>query len=1367
MEERRKDLPSLVFRWDVFLSFSGEDTRHNFTHCLYEELLQNNIRTFLKDESLEGGDDLAPSLSTAIEESAAYIAVISENYASSTWCLEELARILERKRRLLPVFYKVEPSDVRWQKGPFVKAFQNLEQRHGEEKVRRWRSAMEKTGDKKGWVSGTRNDNSHLIQDIIKQISCEVNNIPLDVAKHPVGIKFRVEEVMKLLDVKSNEVRAVGFQGMGGIGKTTLAKAVYNKIVAQFEHRSFISDIRETSSQHNGLVSLQKKLIHDLFNDKFHADEVSEGIIKIKERVNEKRVLIVLDDVDDASQLDALAGARDWFYNGSRIIITTRDKKALREPLVNDIYEMKELRSIESLELFSYHVFGRGKPADNFFHLSEQVVSLTGGLPLALEVFGASLFNKKKEKEWEEALEKLRSIQPGNLLEVLKISYNALDEEEKCVFLDIACLFVKLRMDRESAIDIFKGCGFNAELVIKNLTEKSLIRIRDGSTLWMHDQLRDMGQGIARQENHTDPSKHSRLWDRHHIMDVLTSGKGTGEIQGIILDFEEDHKKILESKRESKIRNKKHPIAYLKENFKNPFDFKAEEVKEVKLCTKMFQSMLNLRLLQINYVNFEGPFKHLPADLKWLQWKGCPLEALPSDLYPCKLAVIDLSESMIKQVWNQRLWKGQYRMAKDLQVLNLLGCVNLTATPDFSGHPKLEKLILERCLELKEVHKSVGDLSTLRLLNLKDCWSLEYLPTDISGLRKLETLILSSCLKLKQLPEDLSPLKSLTELLVDETAILKLPDSIFHLEKLERLSLRQCLSLKQLPNSTGELVSLRELRLDGSALEELPDSIGSLKNLEMLSLMRCKSITAIPDSIGNMTSLLELFLGGSAIRELPDFIGFLSNLKHLSLSRCQSLCKLPASIEGLVSVVELDLDFTPIRELPIQIGKLNMLEKLQMTECTSLTCLPVSFGYMSNLTTLVLENGIITELPESICLLEKLEVLRVKKCRQLRRLPESIGKLRNLRYLLMEETGVATLPEEFGRLSSLMVLKMAKSYPEQSQNSELTELTVLNSKDGPQKLLVLPISFSNLSFLRELDASSCKISWIPDDFEKLSSLETLNLGHNNLCSLPSSLSGLSVLEKLCLTHCTELKSLPLLPSSLIHLDVTNCTSLESISDLSNLEKLEELRLTNCNEVVDIPGLECLKSLKNLYMSGCRKCHPVIKRRFSKVALKHMCYLSFPGSEMPYWFVQDTHRFSSRKNCKIKDVIICVVISLDQQIQDDNRNKFSYIMDIQAKLLRDTTDGPLYTHTMKLLGVPKTDEDQVYMCKNLEKFKVLLQDGDEIQVTVRNPPLFNSLKLKKYGIHLVFEDDDSYDGDEESLDETHQSVSEKLAKFFSS
>lgn len=151
MDDDTSSTPSFRYRWDVFLSFRGEDTGHNFTESLYKELVGKGIRTFRDEEELERGEEIDPSLLEAIQDSAVAIAVISTNYASSRWCLEELARIVDCRKLILPVFYKVDPSDVRRQKGPFEKDFVKLVQRFGEDKVARWRGAMQKAGDISGW----------------------------------------------------------------------------------------------------------------------------------------------------------------------------------------------------------------------------------------------------------------------------------------------------------------------------------------------------------------------------------------------------------------------------------------------------------------------------------------------------------------------------------------------------------------------------------------------------------------------------------------------------------------------------------------------------------------------------------------------------------------------------------------------------------------------------------------------------------------------------------------------------------------------------------------------------------------------------------------------------------------------------------------------------------------------------------------------------------------------------------------------------------------------------------------------------------------------------------------------------------------
>ncbi|XP_034899197.1 uncharacterized protein [Populus alba] len=1374
---------ALRLHWDVFLSFRGEDTRYGFTKNLYDSLSKQDIRVFLDDSGMAQGDEIAPTLMEAIEDSALSIIILSPRYANSHWCLEELARICELRRLILPVFYQVDPSHVRRQKGPLEQDFMNHMERFGEEKVGKWREAMNKVGGISGFVYDTRSEDQ-LIRRLGNRVTTELRKTPVGIATYTVGLDSRVEDLKKRFIDKSNRVQVLGLYGMGGIGKTTLATALFNKLVGHFESRSFILNVKEISKEDGGLVKLQNKLLGDLSSNWPLVDNIDKGIDAIKRLVHEKRVLIVLDDVADVSQLNALAGNRSWFGEGSRVIVTTRNKDVLAEHLVNEFYEVRELGNPEALQLFSYHALRKDKPTAEYMDISNKIVSLTGRLPLALEVFGSTLFNARGLNRWEDALKKLQRRGPDDLQYVLRISYDELDEDGRHVFLDIACLFIKMGMKREEAIDILKGCGFSAETVITDLTSKCLIKIREDDELWMHDQLRDMGRQIVQHE-----SPCSRLWDRGEILSTLMHKKGTERVQGIVFDFEK--KKYTRTRRISWVRalNPCSALAYLIEKCKiflrqgqeggekkkytrtqwiswvralNPclalayliekckiFLRQGQEEGEMILDTEGFKSMVNLRLLQINHAKLQGKFKNFPAGLKWLQWKNCPMKNLPSDYAPHELAVLDLSESGIERVWG---WTSN-KVAKNLMVMDLHRCYNLVACPDLSGCKTLEKLNLQGCVRLTKVHKSVGNARTLLQLNLNDCSNLVEFPSDVSGLKALQNLNLSNCPKLKELPQEIGSMYSLKQLLVDETAISVLPESIFRLEKLEKLSLNGCQFIKRLPKHLGNLTSLKELSLNQSAVEELPDSVGSLSNLEKLSLMWCQSLTAIPESVGNLHLLTEVSINSSAIKELPLAIGSLPYLKILSAGGCRSLSKLPDSIGGLASISELELDETSISHLPEQIGGLKMIEKLYMRKCTSLRSLPESIGSMLSLTTLNLFGCNINELPESFGMLENLVMLRLHQCRKLQKLPVSIGKLKSLCHLLMEKTAVTVLPESFGKLSNLMILKMRKE--------------PLESPSTQEHLVVLPNSFFELSLLEELNARAWRISGkIPDDFEKLSSLEIVDLGHNNFSSLPSSLCGLSLLRELHLPHCEELESLPPLPSSLEEVDVSNCFALETMSDVSNLGSLTSLNMTNCEKVVDIPGIECLKSLKWLYMSNCKACSLTVKRRLSKVCLRNIRNLSMPGSKIPDWFSQEDVKFSERRNREIKAVIIGVVVSLDRQIPEQLRY-CPVVPDIQANLLDQ--NKPIFSTTLYLQGIPKTHEDQIHLCRysHFNPLVLMLKDGSEIQVRKRKPPVIEGVELKKCGIHLVYENEDDYGGNEESLDESQQSVSQKLANFFNS
>lgn len=162
-------------------------------------------------------------------------------------------------------------------------------------------------------------------------------------------------------------------------------------------------------------------------------------------------------------------------------------------------------------------------------------------------------------------------------------------------------------------------------------------------------------------------------------------------------------------------------------------------------------------------------------------------------------------------------------------------------------------------------------------------------------------------------------------------------------------------------------------------------------------------------------------------------------------------------------------------------------------------------------------------------------------------------------------------------------------------------------------------------------------------------------------------------------------------------------------------------------------------------------------------------MSVPGSEIPDWFVQEIPCVANRKNYSIKGIIIGVVFSLEQSNQDTFRDKLPGIVDILARITR--SDGSSYATVLDLRGVPNTDEDQLHFCRyaDFSELVKILKEGDKLQIETRERPYFNGLTLKKYGFHLVFENDNDFDeeDDEESLDEHQQSVSMKLVKFIGS
>ncbi|XP_043691768.1 disease resistance protein L6-like [Telopea speciosissima] len=533
--------PSSGWSHDVFLSFRGEDTRNTFTGHLYNALDDAGIHTFKDDERLRTGEEIGPELVSAIEQSRISIPIFSKNYASSKWCLKELAKMIECKKTMnqlvLPIFYDVDPSVVRNHTGSYAEALRVHNKRFHQTIIDEWKEALREVGDLKG-LELKKIANGHegtLVKLVVAEVSSKLRKDSQIVSDELVGIQSHVEKMMSLLNITSDNIKILGVRGLGGIGKTTIVKVIYNTISHHFEGCSFLANVRETSQHYWGLVNLQNQLVSNILKGaRLNITNVDEGINVIRERLCRKKVLIIVDDVDENFQLDALIRKRDWFGLGSRIIITTRNGHILANREVDEIYEPNEMDANQSLQLFSRHAFRRDQPPEDYLDLSKEIVQNTGGLPLALEVIGSSLFGMRK-LAWQDTLKMLQDdFLHDKVLEKLKISFDGLKDTEKDIFLDIACFFIE--MDKNIACFIWQQCNFRPEIGVEVLCQKSLIKIGENNELKMHDLLRDLGKEIIRQENLKVAGGRSRLWSHKEALDVLD--KHTIKLKGSVLTLE-------------------------------------------------------------------------------------------------------------------------------------------------------------------------------------------------------------------------------------------------------------------------------------------------------------------------------------------------------------------------------------------------------------------------------------------------------------------------------------------------------------------------------------------------------------------------------------------------------------------------------------------------------------------------------------------------------------------------------------------------------------------------------------------------------------------------------------------------------------
>ncbi|CAK8577206.1 unnamed protein product [Lathyrus sativus] len=811
--------------FDVFVSFRGQDTRFNFTDHLFAALESKGIVAFRDDNNLQEGESIGTKLLCAIEHSLIFVVVFSINYASSTWCLKELEKILQLSqlfgKQILPIFYDVDPSNVRHQKGSYAEAFSKHEQRfkHDSQMVQRWRVALNHVANLSGWDVRQKPHSAEIkkiVQKIINILDCKSSCVSKDL----VGMDSPMQELQKLLLLDSvHEVRVIGICGMGGIGKTTLATVLYDRISQQFGACCFIDDVTKIYRLHDGPLGAQKQILDQTLGQEHHQIcNHYNATNLIQRRLCRQKALIILDNVDHIEQLEKLAVHREWLGAGSRIIIISRDEHILKQYGVDAVYKVPLLDWTNSLQLFCQKAFKLDHILNSYKGLVNGILHYAKGLPLAIKVLGSFLYGRDVS-EWKSALTRLRDSPEKDIMDVLRLSFDGLRETEKEIFLHIACFFN--RHFGEYVKNVLNCCDLHADIGLRVLIDKSLVSIKD-EMIEMHNLLEELGRNIVEENTSKESRKWRMLWFEKQLYDVKLENMEKN-VEAIV--FYHDSYGVVEG-----------------------------------MDAAIFEDFSNLRLLIFEYVKVSGSLNHLSNKLRYIEWNYYPFMYLPSSFQPNQLVELILKCSSIKQ-----LWEGKKYLPK-LRVLDLSDSKNLIKMPDFGEFPNLERLNLKGCIKLVQLDPSIGLLREIVYLNLKYCESLVSIPNNILGLSSLIVLKMHGCSgccfkefnnpRHLDISETASYSQSMSSICKWTTkpshSLLPIPTtntvmfpSLFSIYCLREVDI-SCCGLSQLPEAIGCLRWLEMLNLGGNNFVTLP-SLREFSKLVYLNLENCKCLESLPE----------------------------------------------------------------------------------------------------------------------------------------------------------------------------------------------------------------------------------------------------------------------------------------------------------------------------------------------------------------------------------------------------------------------------------------------------------------------------------------------------------------------------------------
>ncbi|KAM5577447.1 hypothetical protein ABKV19_008007 [Rosa sericea] len=651
-----------------------------------------------------------------------------------------------------------------------------------------------------------------------------------------------ISHLLNNTDISNEEnVSVISILGLGGLGKTTLAKLVYNDSVAEenFDMKMWIC-----VSDNFDIQTLICGIINAAIKQK--CEDASLDLMKrrLQDILRGRKFLLVLDDIWDTESIGVtiekwigLKSLLNVGANGSKIIITTRNRSVAL--LVNPLYmhSLEGLPHKDCMSLFIKRAFKKGEEQryQHLIEIGEDIVKKCGGVPLAVATVGSMLYLKTDEHQWLSVRDDdMWSIRNDNILPALKLSFDALPQHLKPCFAFCSLFPKDYEFKNGMLVPLWTAQGYlkrskkNEDFeqmgldYIREFCSRSLFQVEwDLKTVIsfkIHDLVHDLAISVAQVEYSTVNFRPSSALEM--VRHVSISKKDLLGEEALVPDF--------------MLKSKKLRIILVPEECQMSQRF-------VKTCISRFKYM---RVLDLS---------------------GSPLEELPSSVGSLfHLRFLNLSN-------NRKIKRLPNSISK---LLNL------------------ETLSLLYCDALEEIPKDIGNLINLRSLEITT--QQTYLPKGIRRLTLLQFLGFHQCVNLKSLGEEIQFLNNLRKLVISSCNNLEcLPPNMKHMTALDTLGCNNCEKLQLMMGSGEGPQRLRSLIISNSSLEALPPWLieDSADTLQSIALYGCNNLTALPQLI-KFRFLEQLHIEEcSKLSALPEGLHCLTELRELKIEGCPELSK--------------------------------------------------------------------------------------------------------------------------------------------------------------------------------------------------------------------------------------------------------------------------------------------------------------------------------------------------------------------------------------------------------------------------------------------------------------------------------------------